>query len=428
MIYDIINAVVYVVLARLFYSAFIEREEHSSFFSMTITFLWIVIVICESQLLEEMVIFRFCAGIVLNTIFALTLYKKNSILRSVSVSILFFVMALSCEIFVVAIHKYFDPTFRIERVMESEISIYMGVISQILESMVVFWIRKVFVKVKTAMVDSKLWIIYTAFPLYSMSLIVVFAYNFDGPISSTERNLFTYVASSLLLINLFIYWFMRQESQKALIVQKNEIEIANARSVVHLYDQITREREILGKREHEYKNTIKALQGLCANNQIDKMREILDVQNTELVSHTNIFETGNRLINTILNTKHVEAREKNILMRFVINDLSDLHIDDRDCIVILSNILNNAIEAAEKCNKKERLISVKAVIDKGQFVFACHNSYVDHIDPEMRSNKKDVIPHGYGMKNIEEAVTRNNGYFYFGKEEDMFVSVVIIPL
>ncbi len=53
---------------------------------------------------------------------------------------------------------------------------------------------------------------------------------------------------------------------------------------------------------------------------------------------------------------------------------------------------------------------------------------MDHIDPEMRSNKKDVIPHGYGMKNIEEAVTRNNGYFYFGKEEDMFVSVVIIPL
>ena len=148
------------------------------------------------------------------------------------------------------------------------------------------------------------------FPLYSLSLIALFAYSFNGPINIYQTNLFTYMAFSLLLINLFIFWFIKQESQRALEVQKNEMEIAHTQGVVQLYDQITKERDILGKREHEFKNTITVLKSLMVEEQYEKMKEILDVQNTELVNNTNVFETGNRLINTILNTKYAEAREK----------------------------------------------------------------------------------------------------------------------
>ena len=202
----------------------------------------------------------------------------------------------------------------------------------------------------------------------------------------------------------------------------------DAEGIVQLYDQITKERDVLGKREHEFKNTISALQGLYANKQYDKMGEILGVQNTELINNTNVFETGNRLINTILNTKYVEAREKDITFRFVINDLSKLIIADRDCIVILSNMLNNAIEAAEKCPEGKRIIFVKAVIEGGKFIFACRNSYINDLDPEMRSKKKDVVSHGYGIENVKEAVNRNKGSCIFSKEGQEFVAVVILPI
>jgi sensor histidine kinase regulating citrate/malate metabolism len=239
---------------------------------------------------------------------------------------------------------------------------------------------------------------------------------------------FIYIAMSLLLINLFIYWFIKQESQRALAAQKNKMEIAHAKGIMQLYEQITKERDILGKREHEFKNTISALQGLFADKQYDRMKEILDVQNAELINNTNVFETGNRLINTILNTKYAEAREKGIVFRFVINDLSSLKIEDRDCIVILTNILNNAIEATEKCIPENRLVSVKAVIEDDQFIFACRNTYENDHDPEIKSNKKDIISHGYGIKNIKEAISRNKGHCYFEKEEKEFVAVAIIPM
>lgn len=428
MIYSIINTVGYVILAQIFCSAFIGREEMSPFFRGTVTALWVILGSAVSILFEEVLVVRIVLAITLNILFFLILYKKTKVMKTIAVAVLFYVTGLSCEILVVAIHKYFDSELRIEKLMDSEISVYMGVVSQFIELIVVYIIRKMFHKVKTAKIESKLWMIYTIFPLYSVSLVVLLGYSFDGPISFSQANAFSYIACSLLLINLFIYWFIRQESKRALDAQKNEIEIAHAEGVVQLYDQITKERDILGKREHEFKNTISALQGLYAKKQYDKMGEILGVQNTELINNTNVFETGNRLINTILNTKYVEAREKDITFRFVINDLSKLIIADRDCIVILSNMLNNAIEAAEKCPEGHRILFVKAVIEGGKFIFACRNSYINDLDPEMRSKKKDVVSHGYGIENVKEAVNRNKGSCIFSKEGQEFVAVVILPI
>lgn len=428
MIYDIVNAVVYVILAQLFCSAFLKREKQSQVVSFLLSILWVLVVLGAATVFETMPAVRIVLAVIINIVFALSIYKDNKPIKVASIAAMFYVLVIVCDTFVIAIHKYLDPGMRIEKIMESDISIYMGAVSQFIQIILVFVIRRLFRRVKTAEIQSKLWLIYTVFPLYSLSLIILLVYSFDGPIGSFQANAFTYIAISLLLINLFVYWFIRQESQRVLETQKNEMEKIHAQGIMQLYDQITTERDILGRREHEFKNIITALKGLLKEEQYDKMKEILDVQNTELITNANVFETGNRLVNSILNTKYLEAREKGITFRFVINNLSSLNIDNRDCIVILSNILNNAIEAAEKCSQDNRFLSVKATIEDGQFIFACRNSYLNEIDPDMKSKKKDVIAHGYGIENIKDAVNRNNGDCILKKEENEFVAVIILPL
>lgn len=428
MIYDIVNAFVYVILAQMFCSTFLKREQHTSTLCGVITILWTALSFCVGTFCENSLLLRIVLVLSLTILVSLILYEKKNIVMIVVISILYNTLGFACEFFILCIHRFLDPGLIIEQIMDSRISIYMGIVSQLLQCILILVLRKVFGKTKTSGISSKLWIIYMIFPVYSLSVIILFAYSFNEAINAFQMYVFIYIAMSLLLINLFIYWFIKQESQRALTAQKNEMEIAHAKGIMQLYEQITKERDILGKREHEFKNTISALQGLFADKQYDRMKEILDVQNAELKNITNVFETGNRLINTILNTKYAEAREKGIVFRFVINDLSSLKIEDRDCIVILTNILNNAIEATEKCIPENRMVSVKAVIEGGQFIFACRNTYEDDLGPEMKSKKKDVVSHGYGIENIKEAVSRNNGNCYFEKEEKEFVAVVIIPL
>ena len=430
MVYDIINTIVWFALALLFCSVFLKREECSNVILGVIGVVWVFSIIVISNTFKDSLIVKLAIVFMIQTLFLMLIYKGNKMLKIIAVAFMFYVLSFGCEVCVVALNKYIDPELQISEISDSNISIvYMGVVSQLVQAFVVFLIRTLFRKVKTAEIASKLWLIYTVFPVYSLSLVVLLVYCFDGPTSLFQTNVFTYIAVSLLLINLFIFWFIKQESKRVLEAQKNEMEIAHAQGIVQLYDQITRERDILGKREHEFKNTISALQGLIADKQYDKMKEILDAQKTELINNTNVFETGNRLINTILNTKFAEAREKDITFRFVINDLSHLKIEDRDCIVILSNILNNAIEAAEKCSEGKRQISVKAIIEDRQFIFSCRNTFAkSDQEPDMKSRKKDIVSHGYGIDNVKDAVNRNNGTCFFERQENEFVAVIIIPL
>lgn len=428
MIYDFINSAVYVVLAQLFYSVFLQRKQQSRMVAFLITILWVLICVFVGNVFEESFICRIIIAVLVNVIFSFLIYGNKNFIVNVVTPILYYVLVIACEVLVVAIHRYFDTNLMIEELMESSISIYMGILSQLIQFVIVFIIRRFFHKNSTSEIGTKLWMIYMVFPIYSLSLIVLLVYSFDGPINHYQKNYFTYTAVSLLVINLLIYWFIKRESKRSLEVQRNVLEIEHARSIVQLYEQITTERDILGKREHEFKNIITVLRGLIEAKQYDKIKEILDVQNVELMNNTNIFETGNRLINTILNTKYAEARTKDIAFRFVIGDLSSLMIEDRDCIVILTNVLNNAIEAAEQCDENNRSLSIKLTIEDGQFIFACRNSFVDDNNSELRSKKQDIISHGYGLGNIKDAVDRNNGNYYFDKENNEFVSVVMIPV
>lgn len=428
MVYDIVNSVIYIILARVFCSTFLSKEAKHTVASRSLfTVLWFLIVIGASFFLEGSLAIRVVIAIVINVVFVFIIYEKNSIMKSVAVAALIYIIVMTSDMLVMAIHKYIDPDLKVAEIMESDISVYMGAVSQFIQIIIVFVIRRVFREVKEAEIKSKLWLVYLIFPMYSLSLIVAIVYSFDGPISKIQANVFTYIAISLLLINLFIYWFIRQESQRNMEYQKNALEIVHAKEIAKLYDQITSERDILGKREHEFKNVISVLQGLYSQKDYEKMKEILDVQNTELINNTNIFETGNRLVNTILNTKYAEAREKGISVRFVLDDLSNLKLEDRDLIVLLSNILNNAIEAAEKCPANNRLIKLKAAIEENQFVFAVRNTYINDIDSNEISSKHDVVSHGYGKENVKEVARRNGGNCFFEKKGNEYVSVVIIP-
>ena len=58
---------------------------------------------------------------------------------------------------------------------------------------------------------------------------------------------------------------------------------------------------------------------------------------------------------------------------FKVNDLSKIVIKDEDLVVILANLLNNAIEACEKCEKK-KTIKLKFVIEENLIVLSVRNT------------------------------------------------------
>lgn len=66
-------------------------------------------------------------------------------------------------------------------------------------------------------------------------------------------------------------------------------------------------------------------------------------------------------------------------------------LKDADIITVLSNLLDNAIEASEKCEKETPLIKVKLTVENGKLLLAVNNVWNGEIklrDGKLVSTKK----------------------------------------
>ncbi len=56
------------------------------------------------------------------------------------------------------------------------------------------------------------------------------------------------------------------------------------------------------------------------------------------------------IVDGILDTKYQEVKQKDVVLALKVNGLSNWPIADEYVVIILSNILDNALEACERCN------------------------------------------------------------------------------
>lgn len=108
----------------------------------------------------------------------------------------------------------------------------------------------------------------------------------------------------------------------------------------------------------------------------------------------------------------------------VINDLAEFPLSNKETVVVLSNLLDNAIEAC-KTQKGTRLIRVKIQCSEEKTILSVMNT-IDKA-PVMENGlpvttKADPLAHGYGLQNIVSiladhgacpAILCQDGWFQF---------------
>ena len=118
-------------------------------------------------------------------------------------------------------------------------------------------------------------------------------------------------------------------------------------------------------------------------------------------------------------------------MPLLIDDLRNLSVSESDIVTILSNILDNAIEATEKCNTKKMVVLQISKHDQERLLFIdSSNTCLQEslVEGKRYTTKDDKVNHGYGISNIKYVVEKNNGECIIDQKDGLFRIIITIPL
>ena len=238
------------------------------------------------------------------------------------------------------------------------------------------------------------------------------------------------IVVTVMVLDFSIVGLFVQSIKKQKNIVEGEAVLARVKNEISLYRSISDNLEKQKRKSHEYNNHMAAIKGMLEQGQIDELQKYVSViveKEKKLPAEINTYHT---IINAILNTKYDEIKQKDITLIMKVNDLSGITMSDEDIVVLLSNLLNNAIEACEK--SKEKMIKLKFIIEDNQIILSVKNSIADlpvSVDGELITTKEDKEDsHGIGMKNIVGVIEKYSGRYVIDFDEQWFSVSMSIPL
>lgn len=165
------------------------------------------------------------------------------------------------------------------------------------------------------------------------------------------------------------------------------------------------------------------VQGLLDAHQYDEAREYVHGITLRKTILSKEFASGNSIADALLSDKAERAEEIGAELQFkgvIFEDIPSV-----DLCTILSNALDNAIEACEKISSNEpKIISVKcSYIKHIQFILISNPVAEDVkiINNAVETSKADKNIHGIGLYNIRRTVAKYEGEFEITCKDKMFV-------
>ena len=139
--------------------------------------------------------------------------------------------------------------------------------------------------------------------------------------------------------------------------------------------------------------------------------------------------TGIECVDVLLNYSKKKAMEENIIFD-IKGDFFVPPMEEYDFFAVLGNLVDNALEAAEKCNGERRFVRLQMYEKNEMFFLQLENGYA--IEPKQNKEifltSKKENGHGFGIEIVRESVERKGGRVEFKYEEGKFTTEISFGL
>lgn len=384
-----------------------------SFFDTRVTDLLRAILILITFLISSSILFR------------------GEVKRMLVISLFYIIVMIGVEICSESIIGIMD----MKRVIWGDMSMVQKILFVSVEPIIIFAISRLIVVFGNYRYSSDKKILNVCMLLIPASTLFVYdvllnllAVNF----SNKEFSKVIFFSCILLLVSNILFYVIFDRFM--LIDEKNRIismqELKN--SLDTKYSEMNLERDLKKKSYiHDIKRHMRIIGLLSDEGRCDEIKNIVSSLIDRLDEIDHVEYTSSAVLNSIIAEKVAESKKLGIEnFEIDIDRSTDFSfIDEVDQIIIFSNALDNAIEAAVNARNPEISVYVQNYFPMNATIIRIRNSFDGNIRIENNryvSTKGNDGTRGIGLKNIEDAVEKYNGLCTVNIDGDYFVLNITI--
>lgn len=232
-----------------------------------------------------------------------------------------------------------------------------------------------------------------------------------------------FIIISLSFCSLMIYvHYKKAESERRMIEIRNEV-------IVEGYEEISKSYRENACLYHDMKNHINVLGSLL---ELQKYSEASEYAESLIhaVSALQYTWTGNDVFDCVINLKKGICDSEKIVLQIEADPIT-MEVDDFTIITIMSNLIDNAIEACRFNQEENRRIYVAIRHINDMLIIKIKNPFskkIEMVKGEIITGKKNKNEHGWGLKSVSDAVKKAGGVFTWGIEKDEFMANITLFL
>ena len=182
--------------------------------------------------------------------------------------------------------------------------------------------------------------------------------------------------------------------------------------------------------KHDMQNHIMVIASHLNHNEPEKAREYLSVVLDRLNRSYSYIQTGNSVMNYLINSKLSYASQNAVRCKAEIENLPFARMGSVDFSALLGNALDNAIEACLKIPQDSRELFLSIRKKRGYDTITIKNRILSSVlteNPELLSTKPEPAQHGLGLLAIRKIVEKYDGLLDIYEEDVFFCLHVMIP-
>ena len=263
------------------------------------------------------------------------------------------------------------------------------------------------------------------FPLISIFLILFLIQNYqDRSDFAAPVVIFSVI---LILANALALALMESLNRAAEAEKELALQHQSAKLQTESFTALERSYRAQRAAGHEFKHRLQVIGDLLREGKTDEAGAYVAELQEQQTGRILAANTGNPIVDAILNEKYQRAREEKIDVRYQVNDLSGLRVSTDALVLILSNLLDNAIEACGRLDG-DRQIECSLLLEESLFLSVRNTAPpVRIIEGRIETSKENRAEHGFGLPAVQRILKERKGELVLDYSEPWFQVVAEIP-